>query len=112
MHGLRHTYVTLLNRDCGVDPRTTRSMSGHKSEQAFAVYTHTNEEWQRKAALQLGDIIAPDDDTARCQNCKLWTMSPHDATKGACWANEEKGLTITNAISHCAEEKFTAKTHA
>ena len=36
IHGLRHTYATLLSRDCGVDARTTRSMTGHKSEQAFA----------------------------------------------------------------------------
>lgn len=112
MHGLRHTYVTLLNRDCGIDPRTTRSMSGHKSEQAFAIYTHTNEEWQRKAAFQLGSIIAPDDDATRCQNCKLWTVSPNDATKGACWANEEVGLAVTGAVERCATGKFSMKANA
>lgn len=101
--------MTLLNRDCGIDPRTTRSMSGHKSEQAFAIYTHTNEEWQRKAAFQLGSIIAPDDEEIRCQNCKLWTVSPSDATKGACWANEKGELAVTGAVERCVTGKFSMK---
>ena len=108
VHGLRHTYVTLLNRDCGIDARTTRSMSGHKSEQAFATYTHTNEEWQRKAAFELGCIIAPDDDEARCQNCKYWTMSPNDATKGVCWANKD-GVVVTNSIDQCIVDSFSMR---
>lgn len=110
IHGLRHTYVTLLSRDCGIDPRTTRSMSGHKSEQAFAIYTHTNEEWQHKAALQLGNVIAPEDDAMRCQNCKLWAMSPNDATKGTCWANGDSAVEITGAVDHCMTGKFSLKT--
>jgi integrase len=112
VHGLRHTYVTLLNRDCGVDPRTTRSMSGHKSEQAFAIYTHTDEEWRRKAASQLGNIIAPEDSASRCQNCRLWTVSPSDATKGACWADEGSGLSITGATEHCAAGRFMMRPSA
>lgn len=110
IHGLRHTYVTLLNRDCGIDPRTTRSMSGHKSEQAFAIYTHTNEEWQRKAAMQLGGLIAPDDDSSRCQNCRLWTMSPNDSTVGACWAKEK--LVVTGAVERCPNKRFVMRPSA
>ena len=112
VHGLRHTYVTLLNRDCGIDSRTTRSMSGHKSEQAFTIYTHTNEEWQRKAALQLGEVIAPDSESTRCQNCKLWTMSPQDVTRGACWADASKGVAITEALASCCTGKFSMRTRA
>ena len=112
VHGFRHTFVTLLNRDCGVDPRTTRSLSGHKSEQAFAVYTHTDTEWQRKAACELGSIIAPDDETMRCQNCKLWTMSPRDATKGACWANDDKAVMVTEALMTCSTGSFATKVKA
>ena len=39
IHGLRHTFVTLESH-AGVDSRTLREMSGHKTEQAFATYTH------------------------------------------------------------------------
>lgn len=108
VHGLRHTFVTLLNRDCGIDPRTTRSMSGHKSEQAFAIYTHTNEEWQRQAAFELGSIIAPDDDSKRCQNCKLWTASPYDSTKGVCWA-DEKSLFVAGSVDYCVAGAFSVR---
>ena len=55
-HELRHTYVTLLYRDCGVDEKTTRELSGHKSI-AFQRYTHTDDEWRRKATNKLNDII-------------------------------------------------------
>ena len=109
VHGLRHTYVTLLNRDCGIDPRTTRSMSGHRSEQAFAVYTHTNEEWRRRAACQLGAIIAPDDDAARCRNCKLWSASPVDASKGVCWDEGERGIVVTDAAARCTSGGFSIR---
>lgn len=112
VHGFRHTYVTLLNRDCGIDPRTTRSLSGHKSEQAFAIYTHTDAEWQRKAACELGAIIAPDDETMRCQNCKLWTMSPRDATKGACWANDDDVVMVTDSLMTCSTGSFATKIKA
>lgn len=108
VHGLRHTFVTLLNRDCGIDPRTTRSMSGHKSEQAFATYTHTNDEWQRKAASELGGIIAPTEDSRRCHNCKLWAASPHDSTKGACWA-DDRSLVITSATESCSTAAFSVR---
>ncbi|WP_302395686.1 tyrosine-type recombinase/integrase [Eggerthella sinensis] len=111
VHGFRHTFVTLLNRDCGVDPRTTRSLSGHKSEQAFAIYTHTDSEWQRKAACDLGAIIAPDDASMRCQNCKLWTMSPNDATKGACWSNDDIVI-VTNSLMTCSTGRFATKAMA
>lgn len=108
VHGLRHTYVTLLSRDCGIDPRTTRSLSGHKSEQAFATYTHTNEDWQRKAAAQLGNIIAPEAEHAICLNCRHWTASPDDSTKGACWAYKREGVQLTVASCYCNTGEFEA----
>lgn len=114
VHSLRHTYITLLNRDCGVDTRTTRSLSGHKSEQAFFGYTHTNEEWQRRAACDLGRIIAPSEDSKRCQNCKLWTMSPNDATVGSCWAAtageaDHPMVVVKGALHLCDEDSFVTK---
>ena len=84
-------------------------MSGHKSEQAFATYTHTNQEQMQKAALQLGAILSPDETAVKCANCKLWTVSPGDATKGACWANPGEGLEITLAVSKCTKSKFAMR---
>lgn len=109
IHGLRHTYATLLNRDCGIDARTTRSMTGHKSEQAFATYTHTNQEWQRRAARDLGNIIAPSDGSKRCLNCRFWTVSPLNATEGACWANGSNNLAATDASTLCPCGKFAMR---
>ena len=111
VHGLRHTFVTFLDRDCQIDTTTTKSMSGHKDEAAFHTYTHTNDEWRRKAALALGGMIAPDPDSARCLNCKLWTMSPVDATKGACWADADE-LAVTEAVSPCARQRFVMRMSA
>lgn len=31
IHGLRHTTMTLLQKDCDVDARTTMSITGHKT---------------------------------------------------------------------------------
>ncbi len=107
-HGLRHTYVTLLSRDCGIDPRTTRSMSGHKTEQAFSIYTHTSGEWRQKAAIELGNVIAPDDGAMRCCNCRLWSPSPNDGTKGACWGSDG-GLIETSANELCVSGAFLSR---
>jgi integrase len=105
-HGLRHTYVTLMNRDCGIDERTTRDMSGHKTNQAFQTYTHTNDEWKHNAASRLGSLIASQDDMKRCRNCRHWTSSPTDTTRGVCWANEEEGLLIFGAADECHVGRF------
>lgn len=109
VHGLRHTFVSLLNRDCGTDARTTRSLSGHKSEQAFAIYTHTNREWQRKAVSELGEIIAPEEGAETCRGCKYWAASPLDATKGACWAQDGTSVPITIATKKCSTGLFSIK---
>lgn len=112
-HGLRHTYVTLMNRDCGIDERTTRSMSGHKSIQAFQGYTHTNNEWKREAASRLGSIIAPTDNAKICQNCRHWTAAPHDLAKGACWlAAGDDVAPVVLATSACSIGGFAMRTRA
>lgn len=98
-----------LESHAGVDSRTLREMSGHKTEQAFATYTHTNEEQMQKAAFQLGTILSPDETAVKCANCKLWTVAPGDATKGACWANPGEGLEITSAVSKCTKSKFAMR---
>ena len=108
VHGLRHTFATFLDRDCQVDSTTTKSMSGHKDDSAFHIYTHTNDEFRRKAALALGSMIAPDPDSARCLNCKLWTMSPVDATKGACWA-EADAPEVTGCVDLCGKGSFAMR---
>lgn len=109
-HGLRHTYVTLLNRDCHVDERTTRSMSGHKSSQAFQIYTHTAPEWQRRAAGELGMLLTPDPDAELCMNCRFWAASPANATRGVCWANEGSSMPVTSSAAKCATGDFNAAT--
>ena len=109
-HGLRHTYVTLLCRDCGVDDRTTRSLSGHKSNQAFQIYTHTTDEWQRHAANELGLLLAPDDKERHCATCSYWVAAPDNAIKGACWAEEKDGhLAITSCAAACCNNKYSAR---
>lgn len=108
-HGFRHTYVTLLSRDCGVDRRTAKSMSGHKNDQAFDIYTHTNDEWRRRAANELGDILQPNDGARKCYNCAYWGVSPLDADRGACW-NDPAGLIEVKAGDSCGKGLFIAKT--
>lgn len=106
-HCLRHTFVTLLSRDCHVDGRTARSLSGHKSEQSFQVYTHTNDEYRRYAVAELNEIISPSDDSIFCLNCKRWTPAPGDLTRGACWACEP--LSVTEASNKCDKGKFVMR---
>lgn len=111
-HGLRHTYVTFLSRDCSVDARTARSMSGHRSSQAFSIYTHTNRHWQEIAAERLGSIIAPTEEEMRCRGCRYWSASPEDSAKGACWAHEGRGLVVRRAEERCSIDSFSARPKA
>ncbi len=107
-HSLRHTYVTLISRDCATDDKTARSLSGHKTNAAFSQYTHTNEEWQRKAIDKLSAIIAPAKEEKICQLCALWTKSPIDSMKGACWADaKDCSPKFTNVFDGCSTGKFT-----
>ncbi|MGI6535055.1 MAG: tyrosine-type recombinase/integrase [Eggerthellaceae bacterium] len=110
-HGLRHTYVTFLSRDCGMDERTTRDLSGHKSLQAYSVYTHTNDEWKREAARRIGTLVAPNGNETQCRNCRQWTESPDDATRGACWAKEcnGAGLVVTECAKLCDLDEFVMR---
>lgn len=109
-HGLRHTFVTLMNRDCAIDDRTTRAMSGHKSNQAFQIYTHTDDAWMREAANRYGAIVAPRTGKKQCRNCKHWTVSPNDEVVGACWASRGEGVvSVTECISACPIDAFEMK---
>lgn len=99
-HQLRHTYITFLFRDCGVDEQTTRSLSGHKTMKAFSGYTHTNDEWKHIATQRLSDIIAPTAKMQNCSTCAYWSESPIDADRGICWCSTPKEQT---AQSCCAE---------
>ena len=106
-HSLRHTYVTLISRDCATDEETARSLSGHKTNAAFSQYTHTNEEWQRRATNKLGMIIAPAKEDKICQFCAMWSRSPVDSMQGACWAeNKTQNPRITSAFGECKTGKF------
>ena len=107
-HELRHTYVTIMTRDCGTDAKTTRDMSGHKKDEAFHTYTHTNEAAKRKAANKLGALLAPSYENRKCRNCVSWTVSPTDETIGACWINPAQGLRITGMGETCRAGLFTS----
>lgn len=107
-HELRHTYVTIVTRDCGTDEKTARDMSGHKTDEAFHTYTHTNEAAKRKAANKLGALLAPSCENRKCRNCVSWTASPTDDTIGACWINPTQGLRITGMGESCQGGLFTA----
>ncbi len=102
-HQLRHTYITFLFRDCGVDEKTTRSLSGHKTAKAFSGYTHTNEEWKHIATERLSQIIAPSVQAQKCQTCVFWSVSPIDKTRGSCWRSSTP--TEQLAQGYCDEYK-------
>ena len=70
-----------------------------------AVFSGESEE---KMSVDLGSMIAPDPDSARCLNCKLWTMSPVDATKGACWA-EADAPEVTGCVDLCGKGSFAMR---
>lgn len=40
--------------------------------------------------------------------CKLWTMSPVDATKGACWA-EADAPEVTGCVDLCGKGSFAMR---
>ncbi len=110
-HSLRHTYVTLISRDCATDDKTARSLSGHKTNAAFSRYTHTNEEWQRRATDKLSALIAPTKEEKICQFCTFWTKSPTDLMRGFCWAEiENRTQGITCAFDECKNGKFLRTT--
>ena len=106
-HELRHTYVSLLSRECHVDDRTTREMSGHKDAEAFGTYTHTNTESQIRAANQLGALLSPTAETASCGNCSSWGPSPQNPCLGACWASGAESLSATSLDHACQIGKFS-----
>ena len=56
-HLLRHTYTTLIYRECGIDEKTTRELTGHRSATAFNIYIHSNDEWKIEAVSRLNDLI-------------------------------------------------------
>ena len=94
-HKLRHTYVTFLYRNCGVDEETTRKLSGHKSPQAFKGYTHTNDEYKRKATDKLDAIFTSMCDNNCCKGCSFWSPSP-TKDKGTCWLSNTPQITDKN----------------
>ena len=95
-HKLRHTYVTFLYRNCGVDEETTRKLSGHKSPQAFKGYTHTNDEYKRKATDKLDSIFTSSACNEQCcKSCSLWSPSPNK-DKGTCWRTNTPQITDNN----------------
>lgn len=107
MHTLRHSFVTFLDRDCAVDPKTSLVIAGHRTSEAHSIYQHTDIEYLRDAADQIGSLIAPSDDEARCHNCRLWTPSPLDALKGACWA--QSTIVVRRALDECRVGGFIRK---
>lgn len=108
-HELRHTYVTLLNRDKETDSRTAQEMTGHRNPQSFSTYTHTTDEWQRIAAENIGSVLLPASDEPLCRNCRLWTPSPVSRSRGACWAGPTARPIETDADSRCANGRFEPK---
>ncbi len=100
-HELRHTYITLLCKDCRIDEKTTRVLSGHKST-AFKIYTHTDEEYCRKATDALNNIITSPTSSNKiskcCQFCKHWASAPNKE-KGTCWLTNSGN--ITSATHTC-----------
>lgn len=100
-HILRHSYVTFLFRDCGIDETTVCSLSGHRTNEAFRLYAHTNSTYKQDASRKLSSIIAPNDiKSENCRNCSMWAASPIDINKGTCWfsnkAQETTGDSVCN----------------
>ena len=49
------------------------------------------------------------DEAKRCLNCRFWTVSPLNATEGACWANGSNNLAATDASTLCPCGKFVMR---
>lgn len=105
-HGLRHTYVTIMNRDARIDGRTVRELSGHRTERAFQTYQHTNSDWQREAARRYEALTTPNTDAQVCACCAHWTRSPEDPAIGACWAEHSESIPVTQADLPCDKNAF------
>lgn len=101
-HELRHTYTTLLYRNCATDERTTRELTGHKSAAAFAGYTHTNEEWKRKSTDKLNNLLSQNtqEQLKQCSTCALFSPAPNGSI-GTCWLKDNP--TTTKPKSTCKE---------
>lgn len=93
-HELRHTYTTLLYRNCATDERTARELTGHKSAEAFAGYTHTSEEWKRKSTDKLNNLLTSELQCSNCSNCKYFSPAPA-GKMGTCWLDSQPKTTNT-----------------
>ena len=70
------------------------------------IYTHTAPEWQRRAANELGMLLSPDPDAELCMNCRFWSASPTDATRGVCWAKEGASMPVVSSVAQCLTGDF------
>lgn len=59
IHDLRHTFATYLIGG-GFDPKTVADLMGHKDARlTLAIYTHTQDESRKKAALSASALVSP-----------------------------------------------------
>jgi integrase len=61
LHDLRHTYITLA-RDAGIDAETVAHRVGQDVRVTMSIYSQVTEQRQRKAAVNLDDLLEGDDD--------------------------------------------------
>lgn len=60
LHDLRHTYITLA-RDAGIDAETVAHRVGQDVRVTMSIYSQVTEQRQRKAAVNLDDLLEVDD---------------------------------------------------
>lgn len=109
IHGLRHSATTILQRDLGVDAKTTMGITGHKTMQMLDNYSHTDMAAKREAMRRMDSLIAPSDDARRCRNCRRWTCDPEDASRGVCWLSGSDVLSVTDPTHECNRNGFLPK---
>lgn len=109
VHQLRHTVITMLQKDLGVDLKTTMGIGGHKTYQMLVKYAHTDDRAKREAMESLDTLIAPNSDEMKCHNCKFWGASPLDSSEGVCWVSDARELARLPRIHTCDNDKFERK---
>lgn len=91
LHAFRHGFASYLIVECGVDPTTVQSLTGHHNPDVLMkIYSHTHGDAKRAAMLKLQRTIVPFSGREECRHCRHWSPSPNDVSVGVCWASKDE----------------------
>lgn len=110
IHTLRHSYITLAISECDTDLGTARGLARHGSLGVTSKYSHALEPQKIKAASKMGALLFPHAEQETCNYCRLWSVSPDDNNKGACWAQKKNGsILVTSFDNQCIIKRYEQK---